>query len=100
METRWEEARCATGEPRVWKLFFSDDPLDIEDAKILCRECPLRVECLRGAVDREEPAGVWGGHLFERGRAVAEPQPRGRPPKEFLRRQVEVERELAALGIG
>lgn len=100
MEPRWDQARCATGEPSIVHLFFSDDPLDIEDAKLLCGPCPLRIECLRGAVERQEPAGVWGGHLFERGRAVAEPQPRGRPPKDFIRRQDEVERELAALGIG
>lgn len=99
METSWNQARCATGDRRVVSLFFSDDSLDIEDAKLICAPCPLRVECLRGAVERQEPAGVWGGHLFERGRAVADPQPRGRPPREFLERQVAVERELAALGI-
>lgn len=99
MEQRWSQARCATDDRRVVALFFSDDALDIEDAKLVCAPCPLRVECLKGAAERQEPAGVWGGHLFERGKAVAEAQPRGRPPKDFIRRQVEVERELAALGI-
>jgi len=101
METtiRWSDARCASTDSRLLHLFFSDDAREIEEAKQLCRSCPLRLPCLRGAVERSEPEGVWGGHLFDQGRAVAMKRPKGRPPKELLRRQLEVERELVELGI-
>ena len=101
METtiRWTDARCATSDARLLHLFFSDAPAEIEEAKELCRSCPLRLPCLRGAVDRSEPEGVWGGHLFDQGRAIAQKRPKGRPPKELLRRQAEVEQELVELGI-
>ena len=96
---RWSDASCATSDARLLHLFFSDDAGEIEEAKELCRSCPLRLPCLRGAVERGEPEGVWGGHLFDQGRAVAMKRPKGRPPKELLLRQLEVERELLELGI-
>ena len=30
-------------------------------AKAICRRCPVRLECLRTALDQEEEWGVWGG---------------------------------------
>lgn len=99
-EIRWTDASCATSDKRVLHLFFSEEPAEIEEARSLCRTCTLRVQCLKGAVERREQEGVWGGYLFDRGRAVAMKQPRGRPPKELLRRQAHIERELVALGIG
>ena len=33
-----------------------------------------------GALEREEPWGVWGGEQLETGRVVAVRRPRGRPP--------------------
>jgi len=32
-----------------------------KDAKRICRSCPIIVECLKGALARKEPWGVWGG---------------------------------------
>ena len=98
-EIRWSDARCATGDARMLHLFFSEEPEEIEEAKALCRSCSLRIPCLKGAVERGEPEGVWGGHLFERGRAVAMKQPRGRPPKDLIVRQGCIDAELAELGI-
>ena len=63
-------------------LWFSDTPAELEVAKALCGECPLRVECLASAVERREPWGVWGGEIFERGAVVARKRPRGRPRKD------------------
>lgn len=37
----------------------------IEAAKSLCRSCPRQVECRDGAMQRQEPAGVWGGVAME-----------------------------------
>ena len=57
---------------------------DVESAKALCRDCPLRLECLAGAQERREPWGVWGGELFIQGVVVARKRPRGRPRKHPL----------------
>ncbi|MGH3355889.1 MAG: WhiB family transcriptional regulator [Nocardioidaceae bacterium] len=60
-------------------LFFAESPAQVERAKTLCVRCPLRVECLEGALERREPWGVWGGELFVQGEVVAAKRPRGRP---------------------
>ena len=74
-------ARCADGNGTLTALFFSDHVADIARAKAMCGLCPLRVECLAGALDREEPWGVWGGELLSGGRIIANKRPCGRPPK-------------------
>lgn len=65
-------------------LWFSDDQAEVDTAQRLCRTCPLRVQCLAGAVARREPFGVWGGELFQRGEIVARLKPKGRPRKDAL----------------
>ena len=62
-------------------LFFAEVPADVEEAKALCRNCPVREACLTGALDRREPWGVWGGELLVSGVVVARKRPRGRPRK-------------------
>jgi WhiB family transcriptional regulator, redox-sensing transcriptional regulator len=62
-------------------LFFAESPQDVETAKAMCRGCAARIACLAGALDRQEPWGVWGGELFLRGIVVPRKRPRGRPPK-------------------
>lgn len=62
-------------------LFFAESPLDVERAKQVCIPCPVRQLCLQGALDRQEPWGVWGGELFQAGVVVAFKRGRGRPPK-------------------
>ncbi|HET9650325.1 MAG TPA: WhiB family transcriptional regulator [Microlunatus sp.] len=66
------------------ELFFAESPADVEAAKALCGDCPLRAECLAGALERREPWGVWGGQLFVHGAIVARKRPRGRPRKNPL----------------
>jgi WhiB family redox-sensing transcriptional regulator len=63
------------------ELFFAESPADVELAKALCVDCPVRKTCLAGAIERREPWGVWGGELFVRGEIVARKRPRGRPRK-------------------
>ena len=80
-------ARCADGNGTLTPLFFSDVNVDIARAKAICRRCSLADACLRGALEREEPWGVWGGELIESGRIIADRRPRGRPsvlPKPIL----------------
>jgi len=69
---------CHVGDPDLW---FAESPVDLERAKALCAECPIRRECLTAALERAEPWGVWGGEIFERGAIVARKRPRGRPRK-------------------
>ena len=94
------ELPCRQYDPDLW---FADTPADLEVAKALCGGCPLRVECLAGAVERAEPWGVWGGEIFERGAVVPRKRPRGRPRKEDVARdaqlRVEAEARLAASGL-
>jgi WhiB family redox-sensing transcriptional regulator len=52
-------------------LFFAESPDDVRLAKMLCAQCPVRAECLAGALRRGEPWGVWGGALFDRGTIIA-----------------------------
>lgn len=69
---------CRSNDP---ELFFAESPADVELAKELCQSCPVRAECLAGALDRREPWGVWGGQLFVAGVVVPRKRPRGRPRK-------------------
>ena len=62
-------------------LWFAESPGELEQAKALCAECPIKAECLAGALSRGEPWGVWGGEIFERGAVIARKRPRGRPRK-------------------
>lgn len=61
--------------------FFAELPADVERAKSLCQNCPVRTACLAGARERREPWGVWGGEVFINGVVVARKRPRGRPRK-------------------
>jgi WhiB family transcriptional regulator, redox-sensing transcriptional regulator len=74
---------CRSGDADLW---FAETPADLERAKALCGACPIRSECLAGAVRRAEPWGVWGGEIFERGTVIPRKRPRGRPSKADLAR--------------
>jgi WhiB family redox-sensing transcriptional regulator len=70
---------CRTNDP---ELYFAESPSDVELAKALCLDCPVRAECLAGALERREPWGVWGGELFLQGAVIPRKRPRGRPRKD------------------
>jgi len=74
-------AACNDGTGDLVALFFSEQLDDIARAKGVCTACPVRQGCLEGALARREPYGVWGGHLFFKGKVLAMKRPRGRPPK-------------------
>lgn len=69
---------CQVGDPDLW---FGETPAELEQAKRLCADCPIRSDCLASALSRGEPWGVWGGEIFEHGAIVARKRPRGRPRK-------------------
>jgi WhiB family redox-sensing transcriptional regulator len=67
---------CHTSQPEI---FFSDKSDEIVYAKSLCSACPVKKECLQGALSRKEPCGIWGGELFEDGVVIAAKRMPGRP---------------------
>ena len=69
---------CRVNDPELW---FAESPTDVEYAKALCLDCPVRALCLDGALERREPWGVWGGELFLQGVVIPRKRPRGRPRK-------------------
>ena len=73
-----DDVPCRAHDP---ELFFAESPQDVELAKALCHGCAVRLSCLQGALERQEPWGVWGGELFVQGVVVARKRPRGRPRK-------------------
>ncbi|MGD7706582.1 WhiB family transcriptional regulator [Microlunatus sp. Y2014] len=76
-----DELPCRNVDPEA---FFAESPADVEWAKALCGDCPVKQRCLAGAQERREPWGVWGGELFINGVVVARKRPRGRPRKHPL----------------
>lgn len=59
-----DDAVCAQIDPERW---FPDKGGSTREAKKVCLSCPVRLECLQYALDRDERFGVWGG-LSERER--------------------------------
>jgi WhiB family redox-sensing transcriptional regulator len=72
---------CQQQDPALW---FSSSPAELNLAKAFCRGCHQRHPCLAGALERAEPAGVWGGEIFEQGQIIENKRPRGRPRKATL----------------
>jgi WhiB family redox-sensing transcriptional regulator len=52
------EARCLNADPDV---FFPEKGGSTREAKRICGECPVRVECLEWALENDERFGIWGG---------------------------------------
>jgi len=80
-----DDVPCRVQDPDLW---FAETPGELDLAKQFCLDCPARLACLAGALERREPWGVWGGEIFERGQVIARKRPRGRPRK--------TDREVAA----
>ncbi|MFI0515829.1 WhiB family transcriptional regulator [Streptomyces sp. WSLK1-5] len=56
-------AACVDEDPELFFPIGDTGPalLQIEEAKAVCRRCPLIESCLESALERGEAAGVWGG---------------------------------------
>ena len=55
----WQgQALCAQADPDAWFPEMGGQPGKI---KAICRQCPVRAECLDAALERDEMFGIWGG---------------------------------------
>lgn len=69
---------CRNSDPELW---FAEQAPQMAKAKQLCQQCPIAAACLEGAIEREEPWGVWGGEIIVDGQITAQKRGRGRPRK-------------------
>lgn len=62
MEWR-HDAACRDSDPELFFPIGNTGPalIQIEQAKQVCRSCPVISECLQWALDSGQEAGVWGG---------------------------------------
>lgn len=62
----WQEkAKCREVDPELFYLPYglrqNNKQKRINEAKAVCKQCPVISECLQFALSTEEPFGVWGG---------------------------------------
>ena len=78
----WREAAaCRDTDPDLFFPVSTAGPglRQIEEAKRICRVCPVRTVCLAWALDHEVGPGVWGGTTEAERRALRPPSERNRP---------------------
>ncbi|MFF6996420.1 WhiB family transcriptional regulator [Streptomyces sp. NPDC008313] len=67
-----DSAACRTEDPELFFPVGSTGPslLQIQEAKAVCRGCPVQEECLRWALATGQTTGVWGGTSENERRAI------------------------------
>ena len=67
-----DEASCLWQDPELFFPVGNTGParLQIEEAKAVCRTCPVIDTCLKYALENDEDFGVWGGLSEDERRAV------------------------------
>jgi WhiB family redox-sensing transcriptional regulator len=65
-------AACRDEDPELFFPVGTTGPalLQIAEAKIACRRCPVSTECLNWALASGQDAGVWGGMSEDERRVV------------------------------
>ena len=79
-----EHAACRDEDPELFFPTGTTGPAlaQVEQAKAVCRRCPVTAQCLQWALKHGEDAGVWGGLSEDERRAVKrEMQRRGAAPR-------------------
>lgn len=51
-------ALCARFDPNLW---FAPGAIEHKEAKRICRDCPVRRDCLAYAMETPVDHGIWGG---------------------------------------
>lgn len=74
MAEEWRNDAACKDIPHPELLFYVDDRNDgalaTQEAKAICRECPVRAECFTYAYENRIPHGVWGGATYEERRLM------------------------------
>ncbi|MGD1222580.1 MULTISPECIES: WhiB family transcriptional regulator [Streptomyces] len=75
-----ESAACRSVDPDLFFPIGHTGPavFQIEEAKAVCRACPVRDACLRWALDTGQAIGIWGGTSEAERRALARREARRR----------------------
>lgn len=77
-DTEWRRrAACRGSDPG---LFFPSDDEPKDDAKALCRRCPVRQACLDFALANREDHGIWGGTGARERERIRRARARGEDP--------------------
>lgn len=65
-------AACRDEDPELFFPIGDSGPalVQIEDAKEVCRSCPVVDSCLRWALESGQDGGVWGGMSEDERRAL------------------------------
>jgi len=65
-------ATCREEDPDLFFPIGNTGPalLQIEEAKTVCRRCPVMEQCLQWAMEANESHGVWGGLSEDERRAM------------------------------
>jgi WhiB family redox-sensing transcriptional regulator len=68
-----DHAACRDEDPELFFPIGNTGPalLQIEEAKAVCRVCPVSAACLEWAIESGQDAGVWGGLAEEERRALS-----------------------------
>ena len=66
------KAACRDEDPELFFPIGNNGPalLQTEEAKALCRLCPVLEQCRQWALDSGQDAGVWGGLSEDERRAM------------------------------
>ncbi|MFE6270460.1 WhiB family transcriptional regulator [Streptomyces goshikiensis] len=73
VNTNWRaRSVCKDEDPDLFFPIGNTGPalLQIEEAKAVCRRCPVMETCLRWALESGEESGVWGGLSEDERRAM------------------------------
>lgn len=73
-------AVCREVDPELFFPIGNTGPalLQIEEAKAVCRRCPVSEPCLEWALSTGQDAGVWGGMSEDERRALKRQRARAR----------------------
>jgi WhiB family redox-sensing transcriptional regulator len=77
------QAACREEDPELFFAIGESGPalLQIEEAKAVCRRCPVVAQCLQWALETGQDAGVWGAKSEDERRAMKRRAARNRTAK-------------------
>ncbi|HLS01222.1 MAG TPA: WhiB family transcriptional regulator [Beutenbergiaceae bacterium] len=74
------KAACLNEDPELFFPIGNTGPalVQIEEAKAVCRQCPVVEVCLKWAMETGQDAGVWGGMSEDERRSLKRRRARAR----------------------